>query len=151
MLGFSLDEDAGICFFVEDLNHNGYKTSGDEKDPKNPPPAGTLSYETSSDRSNDRSEEWSNAIDRSSQAALVLAEEIGYDTSSEGQAARPADSSQETENDQGTKVRGQSTTNLPDAENQIGTAEDRTAAIDLGQRGQEEGSNNIAKNKYANS
>jgi len=61
-----MDEDAGIGFFVQDLNHNAYETSGDEKDPENPPPAGTLCYEASSDGPNDGSEEWSNAIEGSS-------------------------------------------------------------------------------------
>jgi hypothetical protein len=65
-LGFSLDEDAGIGFFVEDLNHDAYKTRGDEKDPENPLPTGTLRYEASSDGSNDGSEEWPNAVERSS-------------------------------------------------------------------------------------
>lgn len=64
-LGLPLDEDAGIGLLVEDFDHDTYKAGGHEKNPENPPPAGTLRYEASSDRSNDWSEERSEAVKRS--------------------------------------------------------------------------------------
>lgn len=76
-------------------------------------------------------------------------EEVRYHSATYRQTACTTYASQETEDNEGSQVRGESTADLPDTEEDVSTSKYYPPTVDLTKRCKNQRSNNIATHVYA--
>ena len=146
-LSLAAHENAVVGLLVEDLNTARNDTGCHEKNPIDPSPSSTLRDETTANWPDDWSKEWSEGEDGGSESTLVWLEEIGNNSTSNGDTSRSSNACKETKDDKRADVWCQSTPNLPDDKEEVGTGQDDATSINLRKRREEQWSESIAQDE----
>lgn len=142
-LHLPLDQHARVRLLVEDLGEGYQHHSDDEHDPEVPPPSDRLGQEPPDQRTERRSHQRAEGVYAHGEAALVGPEHVGYNAGTERQAPGTANTAEESKDDQGLDVGRQRTANLPAAEEDVRYAQNRSSPVNLAQRGEKQGSDDV--------
>lgn len=133
------EDDARVGLAVEEPDEDGGDGGGDEEDPEDPAPADALGEEAAADGTEDGAEEGPDGVDGRGTAALLGGEKVADDAAADGEAAGATDTGEEAEDDEALDVGGEGASNLPHGKKGVGVVEDSGTAVDLRERGEEEG------------